>query len=72
MAAGACISALTIALTLSLFLHPPFFAGELLHDIRLIPVLRALLPLLPAVALSGLLKGYLQDPTLCGQHHSAV
>lgn len=69
LAAGACISALTIALTLSLFTCIlPFFAGELLHDIRLIPVLRALLPLLPAVALSGLLKGYLQGI----QHHYAA
>ena len=69
LAAGACISALTIALTLSLFpCILPFFAGELLHDIRLIPVLRALLPLLPAVALSGLLKGYLQGI----QHHYAA
>ena len=69
LAAGACISALTIALTLSLFTYIlPFFAGELLHDIRLIPVLRALLPLLPAVALSGLLKGYLQGI----QHHYAA
>lgn len=69
LAAGACISALTIALTLSLFTCIlPFFAGELLHDIRLIPILRALLPLLPAVALSGLLKGYLQGI----QHHYAA
>ena len=69
LAAGACISALTIALTLSLFTCIlPFFAGGLLHDIRLIPVLRALLPLLPAVALSGLLKGYLQGI----QHHYAA
>ena len=69
LAAGACISALTIALTLSLFTCIlPFFAGKLLHDIRLIPVLRALLPLLPAVALSGLLKGYLQGI----QHHYAA
>lgn len=69
LAAGACISALTIALTLSLFTCIlPFFAGELLHDIHLIPVLRALLPLLPAVALSGLLKGYLQGI----QHHYAA
>ena len=69
LAAGACISALTITLTLSLFTCIlPFFAGELLHDIRLIPVLRALLPLLPAVALSGLLKGYLQGI----QHHYAA
>ena len=69
LAAGACISALTIALTLSLFTCIlPFFAGELLHDIRLIPVLRALVPLLPAVALSGLLKGYLQGI----QHHYAA
>ncbi len=66
LAAAAGISALTVTLTIAVFsCILPFFAKELLHDIRLIPVLRAILPLLPAVALSGLLKGYLQGI----QHH---
>ncbi len=64
--ASALITAITTSLTILLYICLlPLLARQLLHDVKLIPVLQAILPLLPAVALSGLLKGYLQGI----QHH---
>ena len=60
------ITAITTFFTILLYiLLLPYLAKDLLHDVQLIPVLKAILPLLPTVACSGLLKGYLQGI----QHH---
>lgn len=64
--ASVLLTAVTTAATIVLYICLlPFLADQLLHDVRLITVLQAILPLLPLVALSGLLKGYLQGM----QHH---
>ena len=58
--ASAMITMLTTAAVMSVYvLVLPYFAGGILHHAELVPVLRAIIPLLPFVALSGLLKGYL-------------
>ncbi len=58
--ASAMITMLTTAAVMSVYvLVLPYFAGGILHHVELVPVLRAIIPLLPFVALSGLLKGYL-------------
>ena len=58
--ASAMITMLTTAAVMSVYvLALPYFAGGILHHAELVPVLRAIIPLLPFVALSGLLKGYL-------------
>lgn len=64
--ASISITAITTFFTILLYiLLLPYLAKDLLHDVQLIPVLKAILPLLPTVACSGLLKGYLQGI----QHH---
>src|SRR5699024_3699101 len=67
--AAAMITMLTTAVVMSAYaLALPYFASGFLHHSELIPVLRAILPLLPFVALSGLLKGYLYGR----QQHAAA
>ncbi len=67
--AAAMITMLTAAVVMSAYaLALPYFASGFLHHSELIPVLRAILPLLPFVALSGLLKGYLYGR----QQHAAA
>ena len=64
--ASAVITAVTVTAVILLYSAAiPFLAHDLLHETKLIPILQAILPLLPAVALSGVLKGYLYGI----QHH---
>ena len=48
-----------IVITLFMLLIP-FLAQIILKDAQIIPVMKAMLPMIPMVTLSGLLKGYLQ------------